>query len=98
MSLSSFLHPVFSQAPASKRIAVSGIVKDSAGVGMPGVTVAERGRNNATTTVADGGFSLSVSSTKSVLVFSSVGYANKELQVGNNTTFTVSLAQGNSDD
>src|ERR1043165_1654354 len=76
MSLFSFLDPVFSQSSPT-RITVSGTVKDSAGAGLAGVTVSERGRSNAVTTAGDGSFSIAVTSDKSVLVFSSVGYTNQ---------------------
>lgn len=97
MSLFSFLNSAISQNAATERITVSGIVKDSAGAGLGGVTVAEKGRSNATITGANGSFSLSVSSAKAVLVFSSIGFTEQELKVGNNTSFTVALLSSNKD-
>lgn len=85
--LFSFLQPVFSQ----NKITVTGVVKDSIGTGMHGVTVTERGTTHATTTAADGSFSLNVNRDKSVLVFSFVGYANYEVRVGKRTQLAVSL-------
>ena len=91
----SFIHPVFSQDAG--KITVSGIVKDSSGVGMSGVTVTERGTKNAITTSVDGAFTLSVAGTKSVLVFTSVGYEPQELKVGDETNITISLLAANKD-
>lgn len=95
MFLFSFLHPAFSQTAG--KINVTGTVKDSSGAGMANVTVTERGTGNATTTTADGAFSISVAGTKSTLVFSSVGYAPEEIKVGNQANVTISLQRENKD-
>lgn len=79
---------VFSQGTG---ITVSGVVKDSTGAGIPNTTVSERGTKNATSTNAEGKFTLTVAGTKSVLVISSVGYAPQEITVGNQTSIAVSL-------
>ena len=93
--LFSFLNPVFSQNPGT--ITVSGIVRDSSGTGMANVTVAERGKRNATSTSADGAFTINVAGAKSVLVFSSVGYAQQEMEVGNKTNVTIALQSTKTD-
>jgi outer membrane receptor protein involved in Fe transport len=60
---------------------VSGIVKSAdSGEPLPGVAVVEKGTSNGTVTDGDGKFSLSVSSSNSVLVFSSMGMQPKEVQ------------------
>lgn len=95
MFLFFFLHPGFSQTAG--KINVTGTVKDSSGAGMANVTVTERGTGNATTTMADGAFSISVAGAKSTLVFSSVGYAPEEVKIGNQANVTVSLQRENKD-
>lgn len=87
MLLFSFWQPAFSQS----RITVTGIIKDSTGNGLPGVTVMERGTRYATSTGADGSFKIDVASTKSVLIFSFVGYVSQEIRVGNQTNLDISL-------
>jgi TonB-linked SusC/RagA family outer membrane protein len=79
------------------RITVTGIVKDSTGTGMVNVTVTEKGTRNATTTADDGRFTLSVANTRSALIFSSVGYDNREVSVGDQTSFDISLIPANRD-
>jgi TonB-linked outer membrane protein, SusC/RagA family len=86
---------VFSQS--SSKITVSGVVKDSAGVGIAQATVMEKGTKNATTTNEDGNFSLDVSGSTTVLVFSSVGYTAQELRVGSQTYFDVKLEKSRLD-
>ncbi len=85
------LTSVFSQS--GTRIPVTGTVVDSAGVGVPNVTVSERGTKNSTATGQTGGFSLNVAGSGSVLVVTSVGYAPQEVTVGTQTSLTVRLQQ-----
>jgi TonB-linked SusC/RagA family outer membrane protein len=89
-----FWGPVLAQEPA-KKIAISGIVRDSAGAGMPQVTVAEKGTSNATSTDNNGRFKLNVSSEKSVLQFTSIGYTLYEIRVGNKSNFEVPMELNN---
>ena len=68
---------------------VSGTVSE-AGKALPGVTVTVKGTKTATTTDAAGKFSINASG-NDVLVFSSVGYAPKEVAINGNTSLTVNL-------
>lgn len=83
---------LYQQAWAQNR-AVSGKVTDrSTGQGLPGVTVLAKGTAIGTSTNADGGFSLSVPSATTTLVFSFIGYASTEQAIGSSNTVDVSLA------
>lgn len=62
---------------------ITGKVKNDNGEPLPGVTVVEKGTNNGTTTDAGGSFSINVSSADAVLVFSYVGFKDKEVAVSN---------------
>ncbi|HEY8935059.1 MAG TPA: TonB-dependent receptor [Cyclobacteriaceae bacterium] len=73
------------------QVQVSGVVKDDAGIAMPGVNILEKGTSNGTTTDTDGRFNLAVEGSGSVLVFSFIGYANHEITVGDQTNFTISM-------
>lgn len=91
----SFTHSVSAQS--SGTIGVTGTVRDSAGAGMSNVTVTEKGTRNATTTTADGVFSINVAGPRSILVFTSVGYTTQEMQVGKQTNLTIALTTANKD-
>lgn len=80
---------VLAQTPQT----VTGVITDSAGSGLPNVTVAEKGSKNELTTGSDGGFKISVAGPRSILVFSSVGYEPREIKVGTQTTIRVQLKQ-----
>jgi iron complex outermembrane receptor protein len=72
---------------------VSGVVNDSKGTPLPGVNVVEKGTFNGANTDANGKFSVTVKE-KATLVFSFVGFTSKEIAVGDQTEYTVSLQEG----
>ncbi len=71
--------------------AVSGTVAGSDGAAIPGVTVLVKGTSQGVSTDADGKYSLSVPATATALVFSFVGYDNKEVAIGNQPVINVIL-------
>ncbi|MDF2191837.1 TonB-dependent receptor [Paraflavitalea sp. CAU 1676] len=86
-----------SMAQDGARIPVTGIVKDSAGAVVPNVTVSEKGTQNSVVTGTNGAFSISVASNKAVLVFTSIGFAAREVRIGSQTNIIVSLESANKD-
>jgi len=71
---------------------VTGTVSDNTGSPLPGVNVVEKGTSNGTSTDFDGNYSINVAD-GATLVFSSLGYATREVAVGTQTTVNVSLAE-----
>ncbi|WP_327488719.1 SusC/RagA family TonB-linked outer membrane protein [Telluribacter sp.] len=72
-------------------IAVSGKVTGEDGVGIPGVSIVEKGTTNGTNTDVEGQFQINVTNQSSVLVFSGIGYLTQEVEVGARTTLDVSM-------
>lgn len=72
---------------------ITGVVKDTNGEPMIGVTVMVKGTATGGITDIDGNYSVSVSGSKSVLIFSFVGYTTKEVTVGNQKVINVTLAE-----
>ncbi|HRP56927.1 SusC/RagA family TonB-linked outer membrane protein, partial [Agriterribacter sp.] len=70
---------------------VSGTVSDENGALLPGVSIAVKGANAIAATDASGHFSVSLTASQNVLVFSSVGYETTEVTVGAQTTLSVIL-------
>lgn len=70
---------------------VSGNVSDEAGVALPGVSVAAKGGATLAATDAEGHFSVSLTSSQNVLVFSSVGFETKEVNVASQSAINVVL-------
>ncbi|WP_319811412.1 TonB-dependent receptor [Polaribacter sp. PL03] len=69
---------------------ITGTVSDESGP-VPGVSVQVKGSTTGVATDFDGNYSISVTDTNSILVFSSIGYKSKEVLVGNRTTINVVL-------
>lgn len=61
------------------------------GTGLPGVTVVEKGTQNATFSDIDGKFTLPVSGDPVTLVFSFIGYRSKEVSATSNQPINVQL-------
>lgn len=68
-----------------------GKITDEANKPMEGVTVQVKGTSTVSTTNADGEFQITVSSEKSTLVVSHVGYEQQEIAVGNRGELSLSL-------
>ena len=75
---------------AQEKRTITGVVKDSAGNALPGVSISEKGTSIATVTDMNGSFRIPVSA-KSVLVFSSIGFNRKEIVVGDQTSLIVAM-------
>jgi TonB-dependent SusC/RagA subfamily outer membrane receptor len=76
---------------ASAQKQVSGVVKSATGP-VAGATVAVKDATVATQTAADGTFSITVPSGKSVLVISYVGLETREVDISNQTSVDLTLA------
>ena len=86
-----FLWLAFAHSALAQERIVSGLVKDEAGTGMPGVNVLIKGTSTGTATDADGRYQIPVTSNEAVLAFSFVGYTTMEVPVGAQSTVEVSL-------
>jgi TonB-dependent starch-binding outer membrane protein SusC len=85
------LSVVMAQAQTTQTTLI-GVIKDAKDQVMPGVNVSIKGTSKGTTSDADGKFSLLVSP-QDVLVFSFIGYTTKQIEVGNQTSISVSLEE-----
>jgi len=88
------MEAVFAQAGSAK---LSGLVKDEAGVSLPGVTVLVKGTTNGTITNNEGKFSLVTSQTKGTLLFSFVGLETAEVPFDGDGTFNPVLKSSSID-
>lgn len=73
-------------------INVSGTVSDNQGQPLPGVSILIKGTSNGTLSDFDGNYSIAANSSD-ILVFSYVGFATQELNVGSNSTLNVVMAE-----
>ncbi|WP_372774250.1 SusC/RagA family TonB-linked outer membrane protein [Mangrovibacterium sp.] len=72
---------------------LTGVVTDSEGVSLPGVTIVEKGTTNGTITDMDGKFTLSVPASAKLLQFSFVGMKTVEKAVGTAMVYNVMLVE-----
>jgi len=70
---------------------VSGLVKDDAGLPIPGANIVEKGTKNSTSSDMDGKFTIRVAGPKSELVFSFIGFETATQTVGQRKTLNVVL-------
>lgn len=71
---------------------ISGVVTDASGAGLPGVSVLDKGTSQGTLTTNDGKFTISVSNSSGILVFSFVGFATKEVVYNGTSNIDVILS------
>lgn len=82
----------FAEKINAHALTIAGTVKDAVtGSGLAGASVVVKGETEATTTDANGNFSISVPDNTAILVVSYVGYVQKEVQVENNTRLEITL-------
>lgn len=75
------------------QMTISGVVTDGDGVPLPSVSVMEKGTTNGVATDFDGNYSIQVSSSSAVLVYSYIGMKTTERSVGNSSTLNVTLQE-----
>ncbi len=80
-------------ANAQSRTITGTVLDASIGETVPGATVLVKGTTRGTATDLDGKFSLPIQSGDQILVISFVGYLAQEIEIGNQTTFTISLEE-----
>lgn len=87
---------LFATMGFAQQRSVSGKVTDASAAPVTGATVALKGTNVATQTDTKGDFTISVNGDNAVLVISFVGFEQREIAVGNQSSLNVSLAASTS--
>ncbi|MDR1681741.1 MAG: TonB-dependent receptor [Prevotellaceae bacterium] len=77
---------------SAQSVTVQGTVTDANG-SLPGVSVAVKGTANVVLSDVDGKYSIAVTGSETVLVFSYMGYATQEIAVAGRRTIDVTLAE-----
>ncbi len=78
-------------ATAKVQRTITGVVRDTVGMPIAGVTVNLKGTNTNTTTNQEGEYRLNMSANGSVLVFSMVGFLMQERPISTNNTLDITL-------
>lgn len=85
--------PVIRTKPAERAADIRGRVVDAQGKGIPGVTIRIKGETGGGTTNNNGDFSIAVTTSNAVLVFSYTGFITQEIPVNGQTTLNVILQE-----
>ena len=72
---------------------ISGTIRDSKETPLPGVSVVVKGTTTGTITDADGKFRIAVPDDATTLAFTFIGMKKQEINIGNNSTINVTLAE-----
>jgi len=75
----------------AQQISVTGKISDRQGEPLVGVSVSAKNSTNATTTDANGNYTLNVNSLTAVLVFKYVGFSSKEIDLSGRNSLNVTL-------
>jgi TonB-linked SusC/RagA family outer membrane protein len=86
MVVFAFLLPSFAQSKT-----ITGKVSSATNEVIPGVSIQVKGTTTGTISDADGAYSITVPSEKSILVFTSISFATQEIVVENRSTLDVIL-------
>ncbi|OAQ38981.1 hypothetical protein A5893_13160 [Pedobacter psychrophilus] len=80
------------QPKGTADITVTGTIVDEFGLSIPGVNVSEKNTKNVTSTDVNGKFSIRVKDENAILLISSVGFSAKEIRVGTQNVFKITLS------
>jgi hypothetical protein len=87
-----FILLLLSSVDGWSQITITGTVKAKYDLSLlPGVNVVEKGTWNGTITTNEGSFSITVSDTNSILVFSFIGYITEEVQLNGKNFLNIKL-------
>ncbi|MEO9873154.1 SusC/RagA family TonB-linked outer membrane protein [Ekhidna sp.] len=84
---------LFGMSLFAQSIIISGVVSDSNGDILPGVTIREKGTSNGTITNGNGAFELTVPN-DAILVISSIGFTTQEVKLNGQNVIDVVLQEG----
>ncbi|MGN0006477.1 MAG: SusC/RagA family TonB-linked outer membrane protein [Alistipes sp.] len=82
----------FSAAQVGNNVVVKGVVKDSAGQPLVGVSVYIDGTSNGTITEADGSYSITAPA-DGTIVFSYIGYTDQKQSIDNRTAIDITMVE-----
>ena len=84
---------IFAAATEVQQKVVKGRITDETGAALAGVNVLEKNTTNGVIADIDGNYSISVSSSTAVLVFSFIGYESLEAVIGSLSSLDIKLKQ-----
>lgn len=87
-----FLSLLITTVTAQEKVSITGKVTDDTELGLPGVSILEKGTMNGTVTDVNGNFSIQTSP-QSTLVFSFIGFVTQEIPVAGKTAINIQMVE-----
>lgn len=91
LALCLLLNPYIISAQSNMGDNIRGIVKDGKNIPLSGVTVLEKGTSNVTTTDNYGAFKITLKGKSGVLVITTIGYKDQEVNIAGQNTVSVKM-------
>jgi hypothetical protein len=88
---------LFNTVGAQSRVVTGKVTAQDNGSPLSGVSILVKGTSEGTNSASDGTFKISVTGKSGTLVFSHVGYSQKEVTVGSSSYLSVSMETGNNE-
>lgn len=82
---------------AQNQRTITGVVQTEDGMPLPGVTVSVKQTNKGDVTNFDGEFKIDLTDGENVLIFNFLGYQEKEVEVGNQSTLEIIMEEDSSE-
>ena len=82
---------VVSPVALLQQLSITGVVTDTNGDPLPGVSILIKGTTQGTATDSNGAYSMTVPNENATLVFSFIGFVSQEILTGNRHTINVTL-------
>ncbi|WP_316829186.1 SusC/RagA family TonB-linked outer membrane protein [Pedobacter aquatilis] len=79
------------------QVTIKGKVTDEQNVGIPGVSVMLKGSTTGASTIGDGTYSITTTANATTLVFTSLGFATREVAIGGRTQINIQLSAKDND-
>lgn len=87
-----FLSLLITTVNAQEKVSITGKVIDNTELGLPGVSILEKGTMNGTVTDVNGNFTIQTSP-QSTLIFSFIGFVTQEIPVAGKTAINVQMVE-----
>jgi len=84
---------ILTEEPPLLTESINGTVTDQNGSPIPGVSVLEKGTNNATITDSDGKFKIIVADMQATLIIKYIGFITQEITLGQNKNLKIKLLE-----
>ena len=85
--------PIITEEQKQLQAVTGKVVSSKDGTGLPGVNVLQKGTQVGTTTDVNGNYSIQVTGSSPVLIFSYIGFITQNIEVGNKNSLDITMVE-----